>query len=1001
MVLEERITSEMQRLKLKYFGGQSLEISIPIHVPLIYQGMSDDEATKVEDEFCCKWRFNFILLTDEEHWAYLYTHTEVNVGASYAGIGIAAGQLCLFYVLSWNLRSGPLHLYQLFGGGSFRRRGDGSGGGRQPVVVCFCICIMFWCSKDLRYDAEFPVRECQLKGLDIRVRELENAQYFYEVCFRELVRDPVDREEMVKMIADMEIEFEDGMIDGLDLIRDKVMETGDKNRLKYEGRGNDGKAVSLKMYKTSDMDSGKDASVPKLRTDRARSNNCQQGFGKDSEGDQKSKRIAGIKSRRLLYSSVVGEGLGTTADSHSDTEGFPSKLMAYPPGSNVFREFCNAKAFPGGKWGNCVKYVGRMFRGCTIVTGEKEFPVLPISIRVWAKSSPYQFGEGDYEYDWGMSCSIERDHFYGVKNYKTSGGAYLCASGSRRRFFDLNSAGQAWNDNFRVIEEKRKKDDQEVRPSFLQDHLLLKGDFPSIQIPEAGFLIGVERYKCSLIGRLDLLKVKLAVARSEALSKWNLSGYCQFIPLGKGYFTIFLDNEADKVRIWGGGPWHIDCQLLRVNIWTPDFDINKQKNTHAMVWVKFPGLGTEYWEEDVLMSIARTVGNPVQVDNSTLCRNTVFYASVLVDVGFSETIPRIIMIEREGFEFCQEIQLGRAPMICSHYKVVSHLVSECRDVVKEIEQEKPIPVHKTYNGDVEMWDSTIRLLDGSNNSKEVDKEASLVNKSWADMIKEGDSTYQNAEGVEVEDFPECESLSSDCSSNINKGIANKDTSLQLNDLDKKHSPDQLCIAEPKMLPDEFFLNRLNLKMMVREAIHFDNGVSCPNIWVFWRKELARELWRELSIIGTLNLPWLMVGDFNVVLRGVEKKEGRGVRWNALTEFQNFVNWSCLLENHFSGSDYTWCNGQMGNNRIFCKLNRMLCNQAWSSLFLEWKYKVMPQIKSDHSPLLGWNVGIAKPLNTPFRFCNMWTSYDSFLQVVKENWDQDLDGAPLFRLGSKL
>ncbi|KAF6168276.1 hypothetical protein GIB67_014511 [Kingdonia uniflora] len=106
-------------------------------------------------------------------------------------------------------------------------------------------------------------------------------------------------------------------------------------------------------------------------------------------------------------------------------------------------------------------------------------------------------------------------------------------------------------------------------------------------------------------------KVKLVVARSEALRKWNFPGNCQFIPLGKGYFKILLDNEVDKMRIWGGGPWHIDGQLLRVNIWTPDFDINKQKNTHAMVWVKFLGLGTEYWEEDVLMSIARTVGNPI------------------------------------------------------------------------------------------------------------------------------------------------------------------------------------------------------------------------------------------------------------------------------------------------------------------------------------------------------------------------------------------------------
>ncbi|KAF6146868.1 hypothetical protein GIB67_018521 [Kingdonia uniflora] len=38
--------------------------------------------------------------------------------------------------------------------------------------------------------------------------------------------------------------------------------------------------------------------------------------------------------------------------------------------------------------------------------------------------------------------------FYGVKNFKASGGgSYFCASVTRRRFFNLNSVGQTWNDN--------------------------------------------------------------------------------------------------------------------------------------------------------------------------------------------------------------------------------------------------------------------------------------------------------------------------------------------------------------------------------------------------------------------------------------------------------------------------------------------------------------------------------------------------------------------------
>ncbi|KAF6141228.1 hypothetical protein GIB67_024312 [Kingdonia uniflora] len=607
------------------------------------------------------------------------------------------------------------------------------------------------------------------------------------------------------------------------------------------------------------------------------------------------------------------------------------------------------------------------------------------------------------------------------------------------------------------------------------------------------------------------MKVKLAVARSEAMIKWKLIGKCQFIPLGKGYFTILLGNEADKLRIWGGGPWHIEGQLLRVTMWTPDFDISKQKNTHAMVWVKFPGLGTEYWEEDVLMSMARTVGNPVQVDSYTLCRNTGFNASVLVDVDFSKPVPTKIMVEREGFEFCQEVQLGRTPKLCSHYKVVGHLVSECRDVVKEIEQEKvvqneadkepkkkrrnrkkiakaeqdkpgteegaaglknvdkqkepiidknlstnqPNQPRKTFNGVVEMWDRTIRNWDGSLNSQEVDKEASLVNKSWADMVEEVDSSIQvHEEEGKSEGSSESESHGSEFNYNIGNGYSDEvvyqtqqakewHNVLSRRNIRKNKSkasnfpiakqqtrrqasrrfPDLLCIVEPKVKPDENKLRRKNFFSMEREVIFFDNGLSYPNIWVLWRKGLKkpvalacsrqhitvlfenvmiscihadcsyirrRELWRDLAVIGASNLPWIVVGDFNVVLRAGEKKGGRGVRWRVVEEFQDFVNASCLLEANSSGSEYTWCNGQMGNNKILCKLDRMLCNQAWSNLFPGWKYKVLSarvEALQQHLDSEIDNDDIARELSQANQLLTTAVNYDEELwkQKARVNW----------------
>ncbi|KAF6134104.1 hypothetical protein GIB67_035658 [Kingdonia uniflora] len=313
----------------------------------------------------------------------------------------------------------------------------------------------------------------------------------------------------------------------------------------------------------------------------------------------------------------------------------------------------------------------------------------------------------------------------------------------------------------------------------------MRGEFPTIKIPEDGVKRGVERFKFSLIGRLDLMKTKLAIVRDVAMSLWKLKGTCQFIPLGKGFFTILLDNEEDKFQIWRGGPWHIESQLLRVIHWVPNFDVLKQKNSNAMVWIKFPGLPNEYWEEDILMSMAKTIGNPVQVDGSTLRRNTGLYASILVDIDFSLPVPTKIFVENDKYEFVQEVILGRTRKVCSHCKVVGHIVSECRDVRKEIhvenvttkagedgkkkkkknrnkkkdeqreertkEQDKegdkqkgilvdktpnsketgnPIFKQKSHKGAVETWDNTIERMGCCNKNANITRSNSMVPFSW-------------------------------------------------------------------------------------------------------------------------------------------------------------------------------------------------------------------------------------------------------------------------------
>ncbi|KAF6138145.1 hypothetical protein GIB67_033559 [Kingdonia uniflora] len=108
----------------------------------------------------------------------------------------------------------------------------------------------------------------------------------------------------------------------------------------------------------------------------------------------------------------------------------------------------------------------------------------------------------------------------------------------------------------------------------------------------------------------------------------------------------------------------------------------KQKNTYALVWVKFPGLGVEFWEVDTLMALGRTLGTPIQIDHSSIIVDFGYFTKVLIDIDLAEPILSKILVEVDGGDLWQRIELGATPKFCGHYKIIGHTFMECR-VIKE------------------------------------------------------------------------------------------------------------------------------------------------------------------------------------------------------------------------------------------------------------------------------------------------------------------------------
>lgn len=161
------------------------------------------------------------------------------------------------------------------------------------------------------------------------------------------------------------------------------------------------------------------------------------------------------------------------------------------------------------------------------------------------------------------------------------------------------------------------------------------------------------------------------------------------------------------------------------------------------------------------------------------------------------------------------------------------------------------------------------------------------------------------------------------------------------------------------------------------------------------------LWEALLVDKPPSDPWLIGGDFNVILDSEEKRGGRPFVASEAEDLLLFMTQAEVFDAGFSGSRFTWCNNREGRARIWKKLDRVLLNHSFLQLNLNLSVQHLTRDPSDHAPLL---LSAATRLDNrprPFRFLNVWTTHHGFLQVVRDSWCGEFQGGPLPILVSKL
>ncbi|KAK1306962.1 hypothetical protein QJS10_CPA10g01647 [Acorus calamus] len=128
--------------------------------------------------------------------------------------------------------------------------------------------------------------------------------------------------------------------------------------------------------------------------------------------------------------------------------------------------------------------------------------------------------------------------------------------------------------------------------------------------------------------------------------------------------------------------------------------------------------------------------------------------------------------------------------------------------------------------------------------------------------------------------------------------------------------------------------------------------------------------------------------FDIVMKSREAKE------LTLEGYPNLIN-----DLQATGLNFSWSNNQ--TTRVQCKLDRILVNSKWLLHHADSFVQYLSPGLSDHSPLkvsLHNGVSFGKK---PFKYFKMWEFHPHFDDLVKQAWQTDFIGSPLFKLVKKL
>ena len=213
----------------------------------------------------------------------------------------------------------------------------------------------------------------------------------------------------------------------------------------------------------------------------------------------------------------------------------------------------------------------------------------------------------------------------------------------------------------------------------LENMKLTADEEETIEISDEGRRAEIESCTLSLIGKfLTCKSFNKKAAKNTLRRAWGLDDKVQMVEVGSNLFQFKFNSEFDLERIFNGGPWSFDNQMLLLTKWRQGMTAHNVRLNSASLWVQIWGAPFDMVSPKVAVEVGGRLGEVVEVEKRRKQDDPSYFMRVKVALPITKPLRRGgYLAGTDGARHWVTFKYERLPLLCHYCGVLGHDMRHC------------------------------------------------------------------------------------------------------------------------------------------------------------------------------------------------------------------------------------------------------------------------------------------------------------------------------------